>query len=162
MLTSITTRSRSIVASALSCGALAGCGGDAPQPSEPLAAITAPASADRANSKGISDEQARRLVRRHLLAVNDADIDAWTRPLAAQVRFDIAGAIYEGIAEVRDWALRDPIGQRGRYEIHSLRPTRSGLTADVTFRAGTLVELIRYRYTIRRGRIVDKVGRYRQ
>jgi ketosteroid isomerase-like protein len=102
------------------------------------------------------------LIRGHLEAVGRADADAWTAPLDPNVRFDIAGSIYQGREAARGWAERDPIGQRGRYDILSLTPTATGVTADVTFRAGSLVEQIRYQYTIRGGKIIDLVARYRQ
>jgi ketosteroid isomerase-like protein len=102
------------------------------------------------------------LVRRHLEAANRGKIDAWTAALHPNVRFDIAGAIYEGRAAARDWAARDPIGQRGHYDILSRTATGDGVTADLTFRAGSLVEEIRYQYTLRDGLIVDLVARYRR
>lgn len=113
------------------------------------------------SSTGLSNRAAVRMIRRHLQAVAASDITAYMQPLAADVRFDIAGTIYQGRTAVRGWALRDPIGQGGRYEIHALTPIRSGVVAIVTFRAGGLVEQIRYRYTIRSGKVADMVGRYR-
>lgn len=76
-------------------------------------------------------------------------------------RLDIAGAIYQGKPAARGWAERDPIGQRGRYDIRSITPTSEGATADVTFTAGSLVEQIRYTYTFRGGLIATMTGRYR-
>lgn len=143
--------------------ALGGCGSatidDPGSISADAAAVERQPPAGSVNRKGISDRAAAELVRRHLEAVARSDVRAYGRALAPNVRFNIAGSIYEGRAACLAWAARDPIGQGGRYEILSLRPSTRGVTADVTFRAGTLTEEIRY--TIRRGLIVDKVARYR-
>jgi hypothetical protein len=49
----------------------------------------------------------------------------------------------------------------GRYEIVSIDAVDGGVTTDVVFRAGSLVENIRYQCTLRDGRIVNLFARYR-
>jgi ketosteroid isomerase-like protein len=111
---------------------------------------------------GMSVAQAERLIRDHLAAVGEGDVEKWQAALAADVRFDIGGAIYQGRDAARQWAERDPIGQKGRYEVLSVTATASGVAADVTFRAGNLVEDLRYVYVIRGGAISELVATYRR
>lgn len=163
-----------VLVAAVTAAALAACGTNTipadTSPAAPTTSATTPSGKSSASASttssaeatGMTQDQAVQLIRQHLEAVGRGDADAWAAALDPDVRFDIGGSIYQGSEAARGWAERDPIGQGGRYDILSLAPTMAGVTADVTFRAGSLVEQIRYQYTIRGGKIVDLIARYRQ
>lgn len=159
-------RSSRLVMLLILAGALVACSAEANRttPGNSMAGASpagrAVAEGIEAGDTGINDGAAVELVRAHLAASDDGDPDAWASALSADVRFDIGGSVYEGIDEVRGWGERDPIG-RGRYELVSIEAVDGGVTTDVVFRAGSLVEDIRYQYTIRNGRIVNLLARYR-
>lgn len=158
-----------VLAAAVACSTAdegSGSGGSAAT-SAGLTASVPPSASSRAvpdgivpGDTGLSEDAAVELVRGHLVASNDGDADAWAAALSDDVRFDIGGSVYDGVVEVRGWGERDPIG-RGRYEIVSIEAVPGGVTADVVFRAGSLVENIRYQYNVRGGRIVNLFARYR-
>lgn len=96
-----------------------------------------------------------------IAAVNRGDLVGAVALVAPKAVFNIGGARYRGRAAIRRWINGDMIAGDGRYTILRVQRRQRAAVFTLDFRAGRLLEALRYRFVTERRKILTLTARYR-
>jgi SnoaL-like domain len=112
-------------------------------------------------SPGDSGRVAAATARTWIAGVNRGDLECAAAVVARDAVFDVGGLRYRGRTAVRGWIRSDLLAGRRRYTVVRVRSESRAALFDLSFRAGSPREEVRYRFATLDRRIQTLTARYR-